>query len=617
MKRDRMFMKEAILADYSLIGNSRACALVSRFGSVDWCCLPEFHSSSIFAALLGREKGGHFSLCPAGKFESAQKYIPETNVLETRFTTAEGEVRLIDAFTAMTEAQKAASLFPDHEILRVLEGISGDVAMKLEYVPRLYYGRTLPALKDHKKLGVSFSWKEHTYVLNSTLHHEEVKVVGDNSMAEAAFVVRAGQRVCFSLSYSSQSPAVIPELSITGLQRLHQTIHFWQDWIGKCTYAGSYREQVRRSALILKLLEHAPSGAIIAAPTTSLPEAIGGVRNWDYRYCWLRDASFTVRALTRLGFEDEVHAYMNWILHATRLTRPQLQVVYSVFGHARLKERTLDWLSGYKKSTPVRTGNGADSQFQLDIYGEVLDAIYTYAPLVNEFDRNSRSFIIGLGNVICRSWHQPDNGIWEMRSSSTHHTHSKVLAWTGLDRLIKLCERFDWTDAPVDKFRKTAAQIREEVENSGYNATLESYTREFNGKDVDASLLVLPLVEYCEAGSTRMRATLKQVCDRLLKNNLLYRYRCVDDGLPGEEGSFGVCNFWLAENLVKSGELARGIEIFETMIRHASPTGLFAEEIDPGTFELLGNYPQGFTHIGLINAALTIDSALRKGGSKP
>ena len=307
---------------------------------------------------------------------------------------------------------------------------------------------------------------------------------------------------------------------------------------------------------------------------------------------------------------------MNWILHATRLTRPRLQVVYSVFGDARLKERTLDWLSGYRKSTPVRTGNGADDQFQLDIYGEVLDAIYTYATLVKKFDRNSKSFIIGLGNVICRLWNQPDNGIWEMRSSCIHHTHSKVLAWTGLDRLIKLCERFGWADAPVGKFRKTAARIYDEVENSGFNATLGAYTRELNGTDLDASLLVLPLVEYCDANSMRMRSTVKHVCDRLLRNNLLYRYHDVDDGLPGEEGAFGVCNFWLAENLVKGGELARGIEIFETMIQHASPTGLFAEEIDPETSELLGNYPQGFTHIGLINAALTIDSALQKGGPK-
>ena len=610
-------MKEAILTDYALIGNSRAAALVSRFGSVDWCCLPEFHSPCIFAGLLDKEKGGYFSLSPAGKYDSAQNYIPDTNVLETTFTTAEGQVRLLDAFTAMTEEQKAASLFPDHEILRVLEGISGNVAMKLEYVPRLYYGRTLPALKDHKKLGICFSWKEHTYVLNSTLGPEEVSVVGDNGRAEATFMVSAGQRVCFSFSYSNQSPAVIPELSVSGLQRLHQTIHFWEEWISKCTYAGNYQEHVRRSALILKLLEHAPSGAIIAAPTTSLPEETGGVRNWDYRYCWLRDASFTVRALTRLGFEDEVDAYMNWILHATRLTRPKLQVVYSVFGEARLKESTLDWLSGYKSSTPVRIGNGADNQFQLDIYGEVLDAIYTYAPLVKKIDRDTKAFIIGLGNVICSLWREPDNGIWEIRSSSTHHTHSKVMAWTGLDRLIKLCERFGWADAPVRKFRKTAAQIYDEVENSGYNATLGSYTRELNGKDVDGSLLVLPLVEYCDASSTRMRSTLKRICDDLLKNNLLYRYRNVDDGLPGEEGSFCACNFWLAENLVKSGELRRGVEIFETMIQHASPAGLFAEEIDPDTFELLGNYPQGFSHIGLINAALTIDNALRKGGSKP
>jgi GH15 family glucan-1,4-alpha-glucosidase len=609
MKKAKIFMKQCILADYSLIGNSRSAALVSKYGSIDWCCLPEFHSSSIFAALLDKTKGGYFCISPAGEFACAQKYISDTNVLDTNFKTADGEVRLLDAFTAMTEQQKSESLFPDHEILRIVEGISGSVKMKLEYVPRVFYGKSPPRLKDRQKLGISFSSRENVYNLGSTLDPRQIRVSADQSSAHAEFSVNGGERVCFSLSYSDQGPAVLPELKVSGFRRLQQTILFWKNWIRKCTYAGDYGEQVRRSALALKLLEHAPSGAIIAAPTTSLPEKIGGERNWDYRYCWLRDASFTIRALVKLGFEEEAHAYMNWILHATRLTRPRLQVVYSVFGHAYLKENTLDWLSGYKNSRPVRIGNLADGQFQLDIYGEVLDAVYTYAPIVKQFDSNSKAFIIGLGKVICKVWEQPDNGIWEIRSSSVQHTHSKVLAWAGLDRLLKLCEKYQWTEAPIAKFRETAARIRNDIEQWGYNVHLGAYAREFNGSHLDASLLVLPLIEYCDAASPRMRSTVEKICERLLKNNLLYRYREVDDGVSGEEGSFGVCNFWLIENLVKSGKVDKGIEIFETMLKHASPTGLFSEEINPDTHELLGNYPQGFTHIGLINAALTIESA--------
>jgi GH15 family glucan-1,4-alpha-glucosidase len=304
---------------------------------------------------------------------------------------------------------------------------------------------------------------------------------------------------------------------------------------------------------------------------------------------------------------------MNWILHATQLTRPKLQVVYSVYGHSRLREKILDWLSGFKNSKPIRIGNKADEQFQLDIYGEVLDAVYTYAPLVKEFDGDSRRFILGLAETICRLWRQPDNGIWEVRSSVVHHTHSKVLAWVGLDRTIKLCHKYHWKHAPVERFKTTADTIRDEIERDGYNHALQSYTRQLKGSDLDASLLTLALVEYCHPASDRMVTTVEQIHKHLSKNNLIYRYRDVDNGLGSDEGSFVVCSFWLAENLAKSGKLEDAIKVFEATLQHASPGGLLSEEIDPESHELLGNYPQGFSHIGLINAALSINKASEYG----
>lgn len=607
-----MIYEELKLSDYALIGNGCACALVSRNGSIDWCCLPEFHSASIFAALLDRKKGGSFSITPGDEYQSRQTYLPDTNVVETHFSTRTGAVRILDAFTALKEEHKTRALFPDHEMLRIVEGISGNVRMTLDYAPKLYYGKITAALKDNKKLGVKFSWKEDTFIFTSTLNEGQIEVDLRASNVTGEFDIQKGERIIFSLSYSSQSPAVIPELHTTAIQRMNDTIAYWKDWIGKCKYSGAYQEHVKRSALTLKLLAHAPSGSIIAAPTTSLPEKIGGERNWDYRYCWLRDASFTIRVLLQLGFEDEAHAYMNWILHATRLTQPKLQVVYSVYGHSNLEEKILGWLNGYKNSKPVRIGNKASVQFQLDVYGEVLDALYSYARVVKEFDRASRRFIIGLGKEICKAWHRPDNGIWEIRSQDVHHTHSKAMAWVGLDRLIKLCTRYEWNKAPLKKFNDTRQAIRNEIEAFGYNDLLNSYTMEFKGRNLDASLLTLSLVGYCDYTSPRMMATVKMIRERLSTKNLLYRYRDVDDGLQGDEGSFAICNFWLAENLVQSGSLEEGIKVFEETLKHASPCGLLSEQIDPGSHELLGNYPQGFTHIGLINAAISIDEVLKK-----
>lgn len=600
------------LADYSLIGNSRAAALVSRMGAIEWCCLPEFHSPSVFASLLDRNKGGFFSIAPADGIPGKQRYLPDTNILETSFDLIEGSIRILDCFTIPSVEAKKRTLFPEHEILRVVEGVAGCVQMKLRYFPRPWYGKLNPHLKDRKQLGIHCGWKEDIYTFLTTLPPDQLILSEGKDNVSAQFEVKQGERILFSLSYCSNSPAVLPELALTGWQRLEETVLFWKNWIAQCTYSGFYEEHVRRSALVLKLLAHAPSGAIIAAPTTSVPEKPGGERNWDYRYCWLRDASFTVNALMDLGFEEEAHAYMSWILHATRLTRPEIQVVYSVYGHTSLKEQSLDWLEGYQDSRPVRIGNGADTQFQLDLYGEVMDAAYTYYQRTALPDRDTKKFITGLGEAICRLWNKPDNGIWEIRSAPVHHTHSKVMAWVGLDRIIKLSEKFAWKDLPLQKYQQVAAQLRMAIEAEGYNESLQSYTRAFKGNTLDASLLTLPMAGYCDFTSPRMISTVKAIENTLSENRLIYRYLGDDDGVAGDEGSFGVCNFWLIMNLARSGNLEKAIDLFETMLDYCSPTGLFSEEADPDLRTLLGNYPQGFTHIGLINAAVCINEVLKK-----
>ncbi len=600
------------LWDYALIGNCRSAALASKYGSIDWCCLPEFHSPAVFSALLDSKKGGHFSIAPTGHFRSSQNYIRDTNVVETVFQSDEGEVKLTDAFVATTEEEKTEGLFPDHEILRMVQCRAGRMQLKMEFQPTVFYGERSAVLTDGRNLGIKFSWKENSFVLLTTLPAEQISV--GKATASCQFEITEGESVFFSFSCSCLSPAILPELKTTAWKRMQQTINYWKAWTSKCSYSGVYHEQVRRSALTLKLLTHAPSGAVIAAPTTSLPESPEGERNWDYRYCWLRDASFTVRALIKLGFPEEAHAYMSWILHATQLTQPELQVLYSVYGEAKLKEEKIDWLEGYEGAKPVRIGNGAYKQFQLDVYGEVLDAFFTYAKLIPEFDRSSRKFLLGLGEVICNTWNQPDNGIWEIRSSITHHTHSKVMAWVGLDRLIKLSRKYQWQNVPLDKYEQVKAELQAQIEKNGFNRDLQAYTREFNGRDLDASSLVFSLVDYCPATSPHMLSTVRCIREQLSENGLIYRYKS-EDGLAGSEGAFSICNFWLIENLAKAGKVGEAIALFDTVLKAASETGLFSEEINPVSYELLGNYPQGFTHIGLINAALSIEEELQEGGT--
>ncbi len=590
------------IGDYALIGDCRSAALVSRDGTIDWLCYPRFDSPSVFAAILDAQRGGRFRVRPVSDFRAERRYVPNTNVLETIFRTAGGAVRVRDLMPVAREDEKRATLTPDHQLLREIQGLEGEVELQILYEPQPDYGRGDPVLCERGAFGICCESGRAAIALRSEL---PLTIARDRRSAYGVARVRAGQRAYLSLTYSEEAPAVVPPLGPVAHSKVEQTLRWWREWAGRCTYQGPYREAVVRSALVLKLMAYAPSGAVVAAPTTSLPERIGGKRNWDYRFCWLRDASFTLRALFALGYEEEAVAFLGWMLHATRLTWPELQVLYNVFGEARLPETELTHLDGYRGSRPVRVGNNAYGQLQLDVYGEVLDAVWRFARRGGTLDRDTVKLLDGLGHTVCKRWREPDEGIWEGRSGREQYTHSKVLCWVALDRLVQLHDSGQ-LQICVDTFRLERDEIRNEIERRGYNEALGSYTRTFDGDTLDAALLTLPLYGYLDAQHPRMRATCARVHERLAHGPLVYRYQDVDDGLPAGEGPFGICSFWAVECLASGGQAGEAGVAFEQLLGYANDVGLFAEEIDAESGAALGNFPQAFTHVGLINAALTL-----------
>jgi GH15 family glucan-1,4-alpha-glucosidase len=603
------------IGDYGVIGDCRSAALISRTGSLDWLCWPRFDSPSIFAALLDAEKGGRFAIRPRGDFRTERRYLPDTNILETTFHAADGTCVLRDLMPVSSEEEKRGVLTPAHEVLREVACVAGEVEIEVSYEPRPRYALAQPPLERRGALGIWLECRAFALVLRSEI---PLTVSPDGCAASGTAVLRAGESCSLSLSYA-QEPAVLPILGPDTAVRIERSARWWRSWTGQCTYEGPYRDMVVRSALLLKLLAYAPSGAVVAAPTTSLPEWIGGVRNWDYRYCWLRDASFTLRALLDLGFEEEAAAFMGWTLHATHLTRPDLRIIYNVFGETHLPERTLDHLEGYRGSRPVRIGNDARHQLQLDVYGEVVDAAARFAYEDVEFDRDTRHLLRDIGETVCRCWRDPDEGIWEPRAGRAHHTHSKALCWVALDRLLAMHRR-GTIEINYARYSAERDAIRAAIEAHGYNHELQSYTEVFDGSEVGASLLVLPLYGYTHSHHPRMRSTLTRIHQRLARGNLIYRYpREVDDGLPPGEGAFGICSFWAAECHARVGAVGEASDAFEDLLGYANDLGLYGEEIDPDTGAALGNFPQGFTHVGLINAALTIAECegLEPGSQEP
>ncbi|HEX7072075.1 MAG TPA: glycoside hydrolase family 15 protein [Rhodothermales bacterium] len=594
------------IKDYAIIGDTQTAALVSRYGSIDWLCLPQFDSPSTFAALLDAEKGGRFAIHPRGEVSVERRYRHATAVLETTFRAATGVLRVTDLFTVAKRREYFSILRPEHEILRVAECLEGEVEVEVRYEPRPDYARRMPSLEDRGPHGIFEQFGGHVLILRSDV---PLSCTKDGLSAYGSERLVAGDRRYVSLASDREGPAVLPLLGAEADERLRQTIEYWEWWSGQCNYDGPYRDAVLRSAITLKLLTYAESGAVVAAPTTSLPEWIGGVRNWDYRFCWPRDAAFTMRAFVDLGFVEEAESFLSWLTFAARRALPELSVLYDLFGGSDISEIELPHLDGYAGSRPVRIGNDARNQFQLDVYGEIASACHEYVQRGLRVDTWQVDLLEQLGDVICDRWSEPDNGIWEARRSPGHHTYSKVMCWVGLDRLIRLHED-GVLHVDVDRYRDVQRRIEEVVESQGFSQTMQSYTRLFGEDSVDASLLLLAVYGYTDAESDRMRGTFRSVRERLGRGALMYRYPPEeDDGLPHGEGTFGLCAFWVVEYLIRLGELDDAERLFSELLTYANDLGLFSEEIDPETGAALGNFPQAYTHVGVINAALTLAEA--------
>ena len=585
------------IQDYAIIGDCRSAALISRNGSIDWLCWPRFDSPSIFAALLDRNVGGYWRILPTTPVETTRRYLPNSNVLETNFSGPTGKATLTDAMPGASTFHRSEFL-PDHEIIRRVQCTEGELEFEIEFFPRADYGRTKVRIREIGKLGLRFSGGKGAYWLRSSIPMS----ITDNG-AYARVVLCAGDSLKFSFSYSEEAPAILPPLDSTLDDRIDHSIAAWQGWAGYANYDGAYRNEVVRSALALKLLSYAPSGAIIAAPTTSLPERMGDGLNWDYRFCWLRDASFTIRALIELDYWDEAEDFLEWMLQATRLTQPKLRILYTLYGDKAPVEQELNHLSGYRGSRPVRIGNAARDQLQLDVYGEVIDAAAQFAFHGGILNQDMQKALLGFGNYVAENWEQPDEGIWEPRFGRRHHTHSRLLCWTAMDRLVRLSERDMLRGFPVESYKKQADTIRRQIDLRAWNEKMQSYVSVLDSDELDASLLLLAWYGFEEAESPRMRSTYKAIRKNLgTSNGLLFRFSTL---YP--EGTFALCSFWEAEYLaLGGGSLDEAKALFAHLMKFANDLGLYGEEIDPQTGGALGNFPQAFTHVGLIGAALSI-----------
>lgn len=591
----------AHLEDYAILGDTETAALVSRDGSVDWLCLPRFDAGACFAAILGGPHRGRWLLAPAeSPSKVSRRYREGTLVLETEYELPTGTVRVVEAMLPRGQ---------EPDLCRLVEGVSGEVEMRMELCVRFDYGSVIPWVR-HLPEGVWAGAGPDAVLLTTDveLHTAEHTTVAD-------FTVRAGEKVGFSLTWypSHETP---PGASVDPFAAVAAAETWWREWSGQLTYEGRWREAVQRSLITLKALTYAPSGGIVAAATTSLPERLGGVRNWDYRFCWLRDASLTLDALLLGGYLDEARAWRDWLLRAVAGDPGQLQIMYGPAGERRLPELELDWLEGYEGSRPVRIGNGAANQRQLDVYGEVIGTQYEARRAGLPYEDAAWALERHLLDYLESGWREPDYGIWEVRGEPRHFTHSKVMAWVAMDRAVRTVEEFD-LNGPADRWRRVRDEIHAEVCQQGYDAELGSFVQYYGAKGTDASLLMIPLVGFLPATDERMKGTVQMVQDRLTEDGLVMRYECQEDvdGLPPGEGAFLACSFWLADNLAMQGRLDEAGELFERLLSLRNDVGLLSEQYDPAAGRLVGNFPQAFSHVSLVNSATRLDRAL--GGETP
>ena len=581
----------AKIEDYALIGDCETAALVDRNGSIDWLCWPHFSSEACFAALLGGEENGYWKIAPAkGRWKTTRHYREHTLILETIFEHKEGSFRLIDF---MPVRQR------NSHIVRIVEGIRGKVPVRMEMSLRFDYGRTVPWVTGIKD-GVRAIAGPNLVVMHATvpLHGENMKTVAD-------FTVGRGDRVAFTLAYGvSYQPNF---RRVDASQLLKDCQKRWRHWASRLKYKGKYREAVERSLITLRALIYRPTGGIVASVTTSLPEAIGGVRNWDYRYCWLRDATFTLLALANGGYFTEAAAWQDWLLRALAGSPEQVQIMYGVKGERQLVEWEVGWLPGYENSKPVRIGNAAAGQLQLDIYGEVLDCFYHAQHSMGRHTEDDFRVLVLMLKQLEKVWREPDDGIWETRGGQQQFTYSKMMAWVAFDRAVLLAEQLHY-DAPVDKWKQTRDEIHSEICSRAFDEKKNSFVQAYGSDQLDASLLLMPVVGFLPGSDPRVKATVEAIERELMPNGLVMRYDTskVEDGLPAGEGVFLACSFWMVSSLNAIGRRREAQKLFERLIKFRNDLGLLAEEYDTGRKRQVGNFPQAFSHIALVNAAFDL-----------
>ena len=594
--------------DYGLIGDMHGSALVGSDGSIDWCCMPRFDSPALFSRILDSNKGGFYKLAPAKISSSIRRYLPNTNVLETSFTTSTGTGVLIDFMPVhrhVVMPREPLEVTDSQRVVRILHCTKGRLDFEMDCYPKFDYGTIVPhASLSSPTTGMAHGGSEAVSVYCSS----QLTVVNDGFRSRG--VIFEGEKlystVSNQVSFSHRSEPLTPnELE----KELTDSTAFWEDWAAQCTFQGEHREAVLRSALTLKALTYAPSGALVAAPTTSLPEVIGGERNWDYRYTWIRDATFALYALSIIGYTGEARAFKDWLEWSTSGRARDLQVMYGLGGERRLTETEIPELEGYMNSKPVRIGNGAYDQFQLDIYGEIMDSAHIFRKFGGAVDADYWEYLRRVVNFVIDHWREPDEGIWETRGGRQHFVFSKVMCWVAMDRAIKAATDLK-LPGDVEAWRKVRDEICNDVMSKGYSQERQAFVQSYGSDNLDAANLMLPLVGFIPATDPMMRSTIKATQKELTnKQGFVYRYTKFDDGLNGSEGSFIICTFWLVDNLIHLGQIDEARVLLNSLLACANDLGLLSEEYDSATGNMLGNFPQAFSHLALINTAVQLQQA--------